>query len=355
MTAIAVAGAGGFIGSHVVEQLVAANHRVVALDRPSADLSVAEAAGAELRQADLLDEGAAEKALEGCERVINATGLFDLRATDAELDRINAHLARRVATAARRVGARRFVHISSVAVYGKPTRQPMPEDGDQRPSSPYERSKQRGEQAILAEHRDGLEVAVLRPTLVYGPRSTYGQAMMIAMAAQAKALGVDRLPLVPGGPLGHHVHVEDVARASELLSFHPDAAGRCFNVADGHPLPFGDSLLTIAKACGMRGFGVRLAQPMWRLLGLVSRHLPNRALNRLNGQLARGHRALKARGYQAQLTPRFDKGWLAYLSGDYVFDTQRLSSLGFEPKHGDFRQSITDVIDWYRQQQWIAS
>jgi len=249
--------------------------------------------------------------------------------------------------------------VSSVAVYGKPCRKPMPEHAPQQPSSAYECTKQRGERAVLDEQREGFEVSVARPTLVYGPRSTYGQAMMIAAAAQAAALGARRVPLIEGGPLGHHVHVEDVARAVELLCFHPDAPGRCFNIADDQPLPFGDSLLSIAKVLGLKGLslqrlGTVLPRPLWRVIGALSRRLPSGVLDKLNRQLERGHRALRKRGIEARLLPHFDRGWLQYLSGDYVFDTTRLRELGFSPKHGDFRRSIGSVIDWYRQHGWIA-
>ena len=358
MTTIAVAGAGGFIGSHVVERLAAGRHPVVAIDRDGADLSIAERAGAEVRRADLLQPGAAESALRSCERVVNATGLFDLSASEAQLDKINVELTARIARGAARAGARRLVHISSVAVYGKPARRPMHEGGQKRPRNPYEITKRRGERAALRS--DVPEVAVLRPTLVYGPRSAYGQAMMIATAAQARALGARRLPLIAGGPLGHHVHVEDVAQAVELAAFVDDAKGRCFNVADDTPLPFGDSLMAIARAFGLDGlFPSRphftLAAPLWTLVGKLTRGVPSALLERLNNQLARGHRALKKHGFEARLRPRFDRDWLQYLAGDYVFDTRALGSLGFVAQHTDFRASIRSVVGWYRRHRWIAT
>jgi len=349
MSRIAVAGAAGFIGSHVVEHL-ANDHDLVAIDRPGANLSIARAAGATTRCLDLCDPEAAQAAFADCELLVNATGLFDLAASEEQLQAVNVRLGERIVEAARDAGVRRAVHLSSVAVYGAPARVPMGEDGPFNPRNAYERSKRDGERAVMKQA--DIEVTTLRPTLVYGARSRYGHAMMIAMAAQAAALGIKRLPLVAGGPRGHHVHVHDVARAVELLLFHDDAPGRCFNVADDAPLGVGDSVIAIAEHFGLRNFG-SAGRQAWRVLRLLLGVLPERAVTRLNNHLARGHRALERRGMHSELTPRLDRDWLGYFKGEFMFDTGRLKSLGFQLSHPDFRASIGGVIDWYVAEGWL--
>jgi nucleoside-diphosphate-sugar epimerase len=348
MTTIAVAGAAGFIGLHAVERLRADGHRVIAVDRPGADLDAAGAAGALLRRADLARGTEAVGALEGADVVVNATGLFDLGAAPATLEEVNADLARVIVRAARAAGARRLVHVSSVAVYGRPSLLPMPEEGAQRPRNAYERSKRDGEHAALDEHDRGIDVVVLRPTLVYGPRSRYGHALVIALAAQARALAVRRLPFLRGGPLCHSVHVEDVASAIEIAATHPDAPGRAFNVADDVPLPVGDSLSAIASLFGLAVGPARASVPAWAVLRRVLPVVPGRALARLNDELARGHRLLERQGRAPRIRPRIDAEWLRYASGEHVYDTSRLRSLGFAPRHPDFRAAIRGVVDWYR-------
>jgi nucleoside-diphosphate-sugar epimerase len=244
------------------------------------------------------------------------------------------------------------VQLSSVAVYGKPESCPMTEHGPLRPRSAYERTKLEGERAVLGQHGRGIEVAVLRPTLVYGPRSRYGQAMMIALAAQARALGLHKLPLIAGGPLGHHVHAADVARAAELLALHPDAAGRSFNVADDEPLGVGDSLVAIAQCFGLR-CSERSAPLAWRAAAPVAGWVPQRLLDALNERLLRGKKALDRRGRGGALTPRLDRDWLGYCQGDFVFDTRRLHELGFRAEHPNFRDAVPQVVDWYHRRGWL--
>lgn len=354
MARVAVAGAAGFVGSHVCERLCRVGHEVVAIDRPGADLGVAREAGARGVSADLRDPAAAQAALEGVERVVNATGLFDLAASEAALEDANVALTGRVITAARQAGARRVVHVSSTAVYGRPARTPMPEEGPLGPTDAYQRSKRRGEEAARAAAGSALELVVLRPTLVYGPRGRYGLAMMMALSAQARALGVRRLPLLRGGFRAHHVHVEDVARAVEALVASGDAAGRTFNVADDAPLPAGDALVAIARAFDLRVLPPRL-RVAWPLVAAALGSLPEPALRATNRRLGRGHAALVRRGRAGTLVPRVDRDWLAYLCADHVYDTRALRALGVTPAFPDVRRALPAVIAWYRRAGWLAT
>ncbi|HUB09168.1 MAG TPA: NAD-dependent epimerase/dehydratase family protein [Myxococcales bacterium] len=349
----AVAGAAGFIGSHVVEVLRAAGHRVIATDRPGADLSVAREAGAEIREADLADPPTLRDTLEGCEIAVNGTGLFDLGASHEVLARVNVAGAKAFADAARSSRVRRLVHISSVSIYGLPERIPMNEDGPYHPRNPYEKTKLEGEQAVAGMHAPSFEVAVLRPTLVYGPRSRYGQGLFVAMLAQMRAFGGRRFPLLAGGPVGQHVHVRDVARAAVLCGTHPEAAGRAFNVADRVPLGFGETVGALLDACGIQA-APRIKSRLVARAGIAAlAHAPSFAISRFNRQLQKGHEILVSRGLAPQLRPRLDRDWLQYFNGDFVFDTSRLASLGFTWEHPDLRTSIADVVRWYEAAGWL--
>jgi nucleoside-diphosphate-sugar epimerase len=349
----AVAGAAGFIGSHVVEVLRAEGQRVIASDRPGADLSVARGAGAEVLEADLADAPAVQRVLQGCDVAINGTGLFDLGASREALEKVNVGGAKAFADAAIAAGVRRLVHLSSVSIYGLPERTPMTEDGPYHPRNPYEQTKLDGERAVAAMHGPKLQISVVRPTLVYGPRSRYGQGLFIAMLAQMRAFGGRTFPLLAGGPVGQHVHVRDVARAAVLCGTHPDAAGRAFNVADQVPLSMGDTVAALLDSCGIK------PSPLIRS-GIIARagiwaiaHAPTFAVDRFNRKLQKGHEILVKRGLTPNLRPRLDRDWFSYFSGDFIFDTSRLASLGFTWEHPDLRKSIGEVVRWYETAGWL--
>jgi nucleoside-diphosphate-sugar epimerase len=355
MPTFTVAGAAGFIGSHVVEQLRRSGHAVVATDRPGADLALARAAGAKVMEADLADPLGLAKTLEGSDSAINATGLFDLGASLELLTKINIDGARTFTETARSAGVKRLVHLSSVAVYGRPARAPMSEEGPYRPRNPYEQTKLGGELAATGFHGKGIDVAVVRPTLVYGPRSRYGQALFIAMLAQRRALGGRRFPLIGGGPRGHHVHVADVARASILCATHPNAGGRAFNVADQTPLGLGETFGAMLDTTGLVAWPQTESRFLWRLMMLGLEIVPDFALRAFNKGLQRGHDYLVKKGLQPFLSPRLDRDWISYFNGEFVYDTAQLSSLGFTWEHPDLRKSIGGVVDWYRAQGWLPA
>ncbi len=355
MARIGVAGAAGFIGSHVVEVLRGSGHDVLGVDRPGADLGVARAAGAATTEAPLRSDDEVASVLAGCDCVVNATGLFDLRASKEALDAVNVELARRIVVGARAAGVRRVVHVSSVAVYGAPERLPAREGDALQPRIAYEHSKLAGERAAMREHGRGVEVAVLRPTLVYGPRSRYGHAMLLAMAAQLAAFGRRRVVFLRGGPVSHHVHVRDVARAAELLALHPHAAGRAFNVADEQPIGTGDLACAIFEAAGLEiAFGAQLPLA-WSLFRRGVRRLPPAWLARLDRQVERGHRALVRRGNGGVLCPSLDPDWLAYFTEEFVYDCSALRGLGFRCEHPSFVTAFPEVARAYREAGWLPA
>ena len=190
---VLVTGASGFLGRHVVGALAGRGDGVRGTDRVGA--RPVEGAG-EWIEADLASDPI-EPLVRGVDAVIHVAGLFDLAAPTDALHRANVLAAERVADAARRAGVRRFVHVSSVTVIGRPRRAGVREDEPTRPSRRYERSKLAGERAVRGVA--GLPLAVVRPSGIYGPHGRYGVAVMAATLALAAARGRAHRS-VRGGP-----------------------------------------------------------------------------------------------------------------------------------------------------------
>lgn len=354
---VVVTGAGGFIGSHVVEQFARSGWAVVATDRPGVDLSGAERAGGRAAPADLLDEGRLIEVFRGADVVAHTAGIFDFSASDEVLERVNVTGVHTACRAALADGVKRFVMFSTVGVYGRPRRVPCGEDDPKHPRNMYERTKWRGEQAAWTYWKDaGLPVTALRPTLVYGPRGKYGLAIQLAALAIYRARGGRKLRNLRGGPLGHHVHVADVAEAAFLLATHPDAVGRSYNVADETPIRAEEMVRALARVLGM-GDEPSLPYAAWvfRLLAWLAWHAyPRKRLDRANVWLQRQWaKIVEAQGLSPVLQPRFELTWLDYGGGDHAYDTRRLQSLGFRPKHPKFIDGLTETVDWYRRERWL--
>jgi len=203
---VAVTGASGFIGRHVVAYLEARGDDVVAVRRP-------------------FDAGALAQTFRAAGAVVHLAGVVS---AVRERDYFDANVegTRAVATAARAADVR-LVHISSLAAAGPaPASAPRREDDPPRPLTAYGRSKLAGEQVLRG--MSGLRWIALRPGVVYGPRD---RALLTLFRMATRGV----LPLVGReGAAYTIVHVADVVRAIGA-AIEADAGGLAVFV--GHPTP----------------------------------------------------------------------------------------------------------------------
>jgi UDP-glucose 4-epimerase len=221
---VVVTGGAGFIGSHVVDALVAAGAAVHVIDDlssgPLANLRRALERGVQLHVADVTDadEIARVMAAAGPDVVIHLAAQIDVRrsvdqpAFDAS---VNVAGTAAVLEAARRAGAARAVLASTAAVYGDPNAFPTPEHFALRPLTPYGAGKAAAESYLdLYGRLYGLSTLALRMANVYGPRQDpHGESGVIAIFCGAAA---ERRPVTihgSGRQTRDYVHVHDVADA----------------------------------------------------------------------------------------------------------------------------------------------
>jgi len=261
-----------------------------------------------------------------------------------ELEAAGAEGAARLARA---TGARRLVHVSSTAVYGRPRNLPCREGELKAPRTAGERIRWRAERASWAAFRHGAPLTVLRPALLYGPTLRGGPVRALALVTLLSQR-TRRVPIIRHGPVTHLCHLEDLAEAVALVASHPDDAavvGQAFNVADQAPLPLAEVLEAALQALGYQP-GRFL--PTWPRLTAgalwLIRHVPDRVLlSQLNRRLLGRWRSLSIeRG--ASLVPQVDRESLHWLSGDHYFDIARLAGLGFRHRYPVATEAIPDTI-----------
>lgn len=183
-TRVLVTGADGFIGSHLVERLVADGAEVRAfcmynsqgswgwLDRAPEEIR----SSIDVRLGDVRDAAFVASATEGMDIVLHLAALIAIPYSYAAPDSFietNVRGTLNVLEAARRAGVRRFVQTSTSEVYGTPQSLPIRETHPLNAQSPYAASKAGADQLSLAFGRSyDLPVAVLRPFNTYGPRQS---------------------------------------------------------------------------------------------------------------------------------------------------------------------------------------
>jgi nucleoside-diphosphate-sugar epimerase/predicted dehydrogenase len=168
-----VTGATGFLGRHLVQELAACHRHVRALVRNTAKAGVLPADVEPVRGC-LEDESVLREALQGVDVVFHLGAAIGGSWEDHE--RVTVQGTRRLLELARECGVRRFVHVSSLAVYDKRGLAPgAPVDEDWRlvpdepASGPYARGKVQAEAAANEARAAGLDVVIMRPGLIFGP------------------------------------------------------------------------------------------------------------------------------------------------------------------------------------------
>src|SRR5690242_17256252 len=254
-----VTGGAGFIGSHLVDALVARGSDVVVLDDLETGFRENVHRDAQLTIGSVADPDAVHDAMAGCELVFHqAAHKAVLRSVEHPLptDTVNTHGTLSVLEAARDLGVRRVVHASSSSVYGGAAPLPTPEDAPLRPRSPYAVSKLAAEEycRVFAELY-GLETVALRYFNVYGPRQRPDALYAAVIPLFIDALLNQRAPVVHGDGRQSRdfTYVSDVVRAN-LLAARADAAastGRVYNVAAGNEWTLLDVLRVLGEQLGV--------------------------------------------------------------------------------------------------------
>jgi UDP-glucose 4-epimerase len=308
-----VTGAAGFMGSHVVEHLVAGGVRVRATARPRKDISFFRGLGVEFVPADLTRSESLPPLFNGpVDRVIHLGAVCNFSTPYRRLKPTNVDGVARLARLAQAAGVKCFVHVTSTSVYGAYTGAPFSEDSPRRPRDAYGRSKRDGEDRLFEAMSLGLPAVVLRPCTVYGPRCNDG-----AGKAFSRPTAIAAIP-GSGGQRLSNVRAEDVAAAAIYLSGLEAARGQVYNLADdSHPT------LEAALRLAAQTFGTR--PPTLHLpLTLV------RALARLEGWIA---------GMRGRI-PDLEYDAAAYLKADYIVDNRKLKQTGFALRFPDFAASM---------------
>jgi UDP-glucose 4-epimerase len=221
---VLVTGGAGFIGSHLVDALLARDAEVALLDHlrrsPRPWVTEALRRGARLHVADVRDLEALRSAFEAVrpDVVMHLAAQVDVRRSvaDPAYDaQVNVAGTVSVLEAARGVGADRILLASTAATYGDPERVPTAEEARIAPLSPYGTSKAAAEWYLEQYARlHGLSTLSLRMANVYGPRQDPdGEAGVVAIFAGASAAGRPVTVYGDGRQTRDYIYVGDVADA----------------------------------------------------------------------------------------------------------------------------------------------
>ena len=240
---ILVTGGAGFIGSHIVDQCIAAGHAVAVVDNlwdEGGGKKTNLNPQAHFYHADITDESSLDHVFDEVQpEVVShqaAQHSVAISTKNPKLDaRVNVLGLLNVLNNCTRVGTRKIVFASSGATYGTPVRLPIDEDVPQRPESPYGITKMVAEYYLRYwQEAHGLTYTALRYGNVYGPRQDpNGEAGVIAIFAR-RFLNHEPVRIDwDGEQQKDYVYVEDVARANLIALDHGDNDIFCIGTGKG--------------------------------------------------------------------------------------------------------------------------
>ena len=257
MSRVLVTGADGFIGSHLVEALLAAGHQVRAFCLYNSlgswgwldSLAPALQAELEVVLGDIRDPLCVREAMRGCEQVFHLAALIAIPysyVAPASYVDTNIHGTLNVVQAARDLGVQRVVHTSTSETYGTAQFVPITEDHPLVGQSPYAASKIGADQIALSYWRSfETPVAVLRPFNTYGPRQS-ARAVIPTIISQIAA-GQRQIRLGALSPTRDFNYVADTCAAFLALAASDAALGQVINVASQFEISIGGTAALIAE------------------------------------------------------------------------------------------------------------
>lgn len=258
---VLVTGAGGFIGSHLVENLVQAGAKVTALvkynGRGSTGMLTAlkpELLGdVEIVSGDIRDAWQMLRVVDGKDTVFHLAALIGIPysyvAPQSYVD-VNVHGTLNLLEAARRVGVRRFMHTSTSEVYGTALRVPIDEAHPLQPQSPYSASKISADAMAESFFRTfESPVVIVRPFNTYGPRQS---TRAIIPTVISQALRGDVLKLGSLDPVRDMTFAADTARGMMMCTHSDACVGKTTNLGTGSAVSVGEIVEMVGKAMGKK-------------------------------------------------------------------------------------------------------
>jgi nucleoside-diphosphate-sugar epimerase len=309
-----VTGATGAVGGRLVEAL-SNGWEVRSLVREGSAFPRGEAI-----HGDLSDTSSLERACAGADTVFHLAALLHIVNPGADIEseyaRVNVEGTRNLVRAAERAGVRRFVHFSTIAVYG-PASVAVEEATTPAPDTIYARTKLESERIVLESAIP--EPVVLRLAAVYGSHLKGNYRRLVRSLCAGRFVGIGK-----GANRRTLIHEKDVARAAILAATHEAAPHEIFNVTDGATHEVSDILEAISAALGRRaprihippsfvGGALSIASAGQRLLGRKPTLGPWLLEKYLEDVRVSGEKIQRVLGYAPSMS--LEEGWRETVDG----------------------------------------
>ncbi len=327
---IFLTGGSGFIGSRLAPLAVRSGHAVTvvtAVNNAAEETRCAALtrAGIQVVRASLQDADALARQLQGHDAVIHlAAAQHEAGKPESYFHQVNVEGTRRLLELAAAAGVRRFVHGSTIGVYGSAAAGRLDEDSPLAPDNPYGRTKAAAEQVVRA-FQGALQWCIIRISETYGPAD-------MRLLKLFRGVRTGRFLILGRGTNLHQlIYVDDLARGLLAACTAAPAAGATIVLAGAEQITTNDMVSAIGAAVG-RTKPVAHA-PMWPFVAAAT--------------------VFEATFTPLGLKPPLHRRRLDFFAKSFHFSTRRAQQLlGFEPQTS-FAQGARLTADWYAQNDML--
>ncbi|MBW1848668.1 MAG: NAD(P)-dependent oxidoreductase [Deltaproteobacteria bacterium] len=336
---VLITGAAGFTGHHMVAEAVKAGFRVRATDISSRHYgAMFDALGVEFVASNLTKREGLDSLVHGVDGVIHVAGIHDYSTPDKVIFAVNVGGVKNICDAAEKAGVSRFVHFSSVGVYGYSSNpgHPVKEDDPKvtPPLNNYNLSKWEGEQILQGYMKENrLRTTIFRPAAIYGTRSEYGLYNAFEQIyndrKKKKMLMVGK-----GDKIEAFLHVEDMCRAVIFAYDNDSTIGEIYNISDDTHITSAEFFKLICreltgKEKPFMNVPLSILAPVARISQFIAKLLGTKSL--------------------------LEKATLDYMSCDKIWDNSKLKSAGFTFKYPTIENGMKETLKWYMDNGWFKS
>ena len=252
----AVTGGAGFIGSHLIKNLVERGNEVIVID----NLNTGKKQNIEkiskkidFFEVDIRDFSAIEDILKNVDGIFHEAALASVqdsfRIPDEFFD-VNVNGTENIFKIAKKLGIK-VVYASSSSVYGNPISIPIKENDGKNPFNPYAKTKLEDDKLAEKYAKNGLKVIGLRYFNVFGPRQSKEYAGVIRLFLERIQQGLPPLINGDGLQVRDFVYVDDVVNAN-ILAMESDVDAEFFNIGTGSTISILDLATMIIKFSGLK-------------------------------------------------------------------------------------------------------
>lgn len=324
---VALTGASGYTGGHILKRLLARGDSVKALVRGGAVTPELTSTGAEIIRGVLANADDAQRLVQGCDAVMHIAAVYRTAGhPDSYYREINVEGTRKLLEASAQAGVRRFVHTSTVGVHGDVRNPPADENAPIAPSDIYQQTKAEAD-ALAREfgRAHGLEVAIVRPGAIYGPGETRLLKVFRSIARGRYAV------VGKGTPHYHLVYIDDLVDGFLLALDRPEAAGEAFIIAGPRSVSQDELAREVAAATG---------GSVWPF------HIPAWPIQRLGD-------IVEAICIPLGIEPMIHRRRVDFWVKNRSFSIEKARRLlGYAPKV-DWIEGINRTARWYRDNGWL--